>query len=219
MFTTTRTISDRIKRKSRTVLIILGGRDALRVSQRRGQAFQRFPEAHIQSQSTIHSKITIDRFTIVAIVLHHGKMVKLIIFHLRISNTITGNGVVYTIFINIFGDVARTGQQVIIVILFVRTAYLDIRLIFLTMVTADSNVSFQPVVDLHINTCTIVISVIVKFAKVTILLEIADSTKIVGTFTSTTYVDSMTLGETGLPIVIQQVVVQTFHSLQLICLI
>ena len=97
-------------------------------------------------------------------------------------------------------NIARTSQHQVIVLFCIGSTHLQQGLVLLAIVTTDSQVSFQIVIDLHIHTGTIVPAVIVQFTQITVLLEIADTGKVVDLLSSTADIHGMTHGETSFPV-------------------
>ena len=116
-------------------------------------------------------------------------------------------------------NIARTSQHQVIVLFCIGSTHLQQGLVLLAIVTTDSQVSTQPFWYLHVDTCTVVPTIVVQFTKITILVEVRDTSKVTHIVRSSTHIHRMSHGGTSLPILVQQIVVQVLHSFQLICLI
>ena len=201
-----------VEREAGTVLVVLVGADALGVREAQLQTLQDLAPTKVIGQAGIDVRIGRHGAGVVAIVLEYCKRVVLVLHTGAIAGTIGGNIVA----VDLLRNIARTGQHQVVVLLIAGTADLQHRFILLAVVTADSEVGRQVVGDLDIDAGTVVPAVVVELAEVTVLLEIADTTEIADLIRRTADIDGVAHGETGLPILVEQVVIQTFHGFQLV---
>ena len=210
--TATITVTHFINIICRTILIGLASTDTLGIRKTDFQALQDITPSEVISDTTIDSGIRIHIFGKVTMILKDVIMIGSEVVTIRcITNTIG----VQSMAIDILRKIIRTSQKSLIVFCS-RTTYRHIRRVLLAIVTTDIQISRQPLANLYVNTCTIIPTVIIQITHITILLKVTYRCKVVHIISSTTYIYIVLLGVTGLPILVQQIVVQVLHSLQFI---
>ena len=209
-----RTVAARhlVQRIVRAVLVGLVVVDALRIREAQLQTFQQLAPSEVVRQATVDAHVVRHVAAVVAVVLQHVEVVVLILVALSATDAIGGNGVT----VDIFGNVCRTREQQVVVLLVTRSADLHQRRVLLAVVTADGQVGRQVVADLHVDAGAIVPAVVVELAQVTVLLEVGDAAEVAHLLGSSADVHGVTRGIARRPVFVEQVVVQRLHGLQLV---
>ena len=201
-----------IKGVRRAVLIALVGVDALRVGETEFQTFQNLTPTEIVADASVDVQVGVHIALVVAVVLKNVEVIVLVLVLLTVAHTVGGDAVVF----HVFGHVIGTGEQQVVVLLGVRASHFYKRGVLLAVVAGYSKVGTQPLAYLHIHTGAEVPAVVVQTAQVTFLVEVADAGKVVHLVGGTAHVHTVLHCRTGLPVLVQKIVVERLHGFQLV---
>ena len=208
------TLLQRVELERRTVFVALVCGNALRVAHRHGESLERLQPSPVIRDASVHGHVLAHVLHVVAVVVHHVVVV-LAVARSGVRDSVCHDGVS----VHVFRNVSRTCQQQVVVFLLVASAHLYVLLVVLSVVTAHGQVRLQPSRDFHVHSCTVVESVVVDVAQVTVLAEVAHSREVACLFCCSAYVEAVLLRESRLPVFVEQVVVQSLHRLELVSLV
>ena len=214
MVTRTITAVHGVEGVGRTVLVGLVCIDTLGIGETQFQTFQDFAPSKVVFQTGVYIGVRIHVLREITVVLQNVERIVLVGVALAIARTIDGDGITA----HLFRNIARTGHHQVIVFFCVCSTHLQQWLVLLTVVTADVQAGTQPLRNLHIDTGTVVPTVVIQLAQITILLKVGNSTKVTHFLCGTADVHSMTHRATHFPIFVQQIHVLVLHGFQFVSL-
>ena len=194
--------------------VVLRVVDGLRVRHLGGESLQRLDESEVERQRAVDGHVVGHVLYVVIAVLHGLEVVQAgvaggdDVLHARVDQRIA---------VDRAGHEGQVAHQVLVVT--VGTAALGYDgVVLLAVVAAHLEGGLHELANVGVHAGTVVPAVVVEFADVTVLVEVADVGKVGGLLRTAAHVDAVAVGEGSAPLVAQQVVVQVLHLLQLVLL-